>query len=487
MESSRNEIITQIVHQQELRDKIERQYYTENLYAFNRDIIRYPDLQEPLHRDMCNFVDVDLNKTRRGLMLIPRGHLKSSVITVSYCAQLIARNPNIRILIANATYLPAVSFLSQIKNILSRNEKYQSLFGDMSKGAQKWSENMITVNKGKNIDFEKKEATVTAYGMGGNLVSQHYDVIIFDDVVNRDTVSTKDQIEKTKIYYRDCLDLLEPGGLFLAIGTRWHFDDLYSWMIDTEEGLGRSFSTMVRQSYEGEFGRGQILFPKKFSWKHLEELKAQKGPYEFSAQYMNNPIDDDNADFKRSWFKYYLDDDIKGKKLSIFTICDPAISQKKEADFTAIITVGVDQFNNWFILDIVRDKLNPNQIIHALFAIDERFHPRTIGIEMVSFQKSLQYTLQDEMRKLGRFLPIKEIRPDSNEPKEMRIRGLQARYSNGSIFHNKQLMNVEFLEDELLRFPRGKHDDIADALAYIPQIAGKPKEKRSRQRAHYLY
>jgi phage terminase large subunit-like protein len=69
------------------------------------------------------------------------------------------------------------------------------------------------------------------------------------------------------------------------------------------------------------------------------------------------------------------------------------------------------------------------------------------------------------MRKRNKFFMIEELKADVD--KERRIKGLQPRYACGSIYHKA---NMGELEEELLLFPKSPHDDIADALAYVPQI-----------------
>jgi phage terminase large subunit-like protein len=58
--------------------------------------------------------------------------------------------------------------------------------------------------------------------------------------------------------------------------------------------------------------------------------------------------------------------------------------------------------------------------------------------------------------------------------KEIRIRGLIPRYQTESIYHIVDECND--LESELLMFPKGTHDDCADAAAYQVQIADRPDD-----------
>jgi phage terminase large subunit-like protein len=64
-------------------------------------------------------------------------------------------------------------------------------------------------------------------------------------------------------------------------------------------------------------------------------------------------------------------------------------------------------------------------------------------------------------------------------PKEDRIEGLIPRYANGDIFHIEELCNQ--LEDQLLRFPKGKNDDIIDSLAYQIDFCKAPDEKKQQK------
>lgn len=471
---NREEVIQKILDLEAVKKEMDARKFTKDLFLFNKEVLQVEgkNHEQPLsefHHEMCDFV---MSKSKRKLILVPRGHMKSTLVTIGYSLMRIAQDPSVRILIANATYDMATSFLGQIKKHLQNNEIFRGYYGDLAKNASRWSENMISVPQLK--PFEKKEATVTTYGVGGNLVSQHYDLIIMDDIVNRDLVSTPEQIQKTILFYKDALDLLEPGGILIIIGTRWSDADLYGWLLDKSnpERAYEDFDLFFRQAYEGNLETGQdlkLLFPQKYTQTILEDLKRSKGPLEFAAQYMNNPMPSEEAKFKPQWFKQVLEDELKWREMSYFTMVDPAIGQLKDSDRTAIVTVGVDQFNNWFVVNVIWEKLLPSDTINYIFANWERFQPRNIGIEMVSFQKSLQYALHDEMRRRNIYLPIVELK--ASRSKEERIEGLIPRYANGSIFHLTQCPYREELEEELMRFPRGKHDDVIDALAYGLQIA----------------
>ena len=198
--ANREAIIQKIIELEAVKKELQSRKYGRDLYLFNTEVLDVATLGElaPFHKELCDFATSE--GKRKKLILVPRSHLKSTLVTVGYSLQRIVTNPNVRILIANATYDMATTFLSQIKRHLRFNEKLKNIYGDLSQNADRWSENMLTVVSDQS--YAKKEATVTAYGIGGNLVSQHYDLIIMDDVVNRDFINTPEQIQELFCFTR---------------------------------------------------------------------------------------------------------------------------------------------------------------------------------------------------------------------------------------------------------------------------------------------
>jgi len=488
---NKQEILEALLREKEINDRLAKDVLQNDLFKFNKKVLdaeigkgKVP--LAPFHEELCNFVMKHRNKKR--LILVPRSHLKSTLITIGYSVFKIVHDPSVRILIANATYKMATAFLGEIKKHLKYNENLIRLYGNLAEDPLKWSEDMITLKTAKT-SHGKKEATVTAFGMGGNLVSQHYDLIILDDIVNRDMINTREQIEKTIMFYKDVLDLADSQSTeFLVIGTRWHDRDLYDWILNPDNRIVQSYEQMIRRAYEGNLENDSFvpLWPEKFTRSYLKELLREKSPYEFSCQYQNDPVPDEDAVFKTNWFRYYEPTELKGRPLNKYVLCDPAISLEKEADYTAMVVVGVDDFGFWYILDIFRDHVNPSQLIDNIFYLNEKWHPLDIGIEDVAFQKTLQYSIQEEMKKRNIYLPLREVKPQLRT-KDNRIRGLQPLYANGKILHNKDLVYNDYLEDELIRFPRGRYDDVVDALSYAKDLVTTPKRKRDRHRDYISY
>jgi predicted phage terminase large subunit-like protein len=442
----------------------QKQAYANDLYAFNRDIMEWPDLYAPLHKTLCDFVQDNYMK-KKILILLPRGTFKSSVITVGFSLWQIAKDQNVRILISNATYPMAVSFLGQIKKHIQGNEKFKQIFGEMYVPTEQWREDRISVSKETLLSMA-----------------------IFDDVVARENIGTKDQIEKTKNFFRDTLDLIDPQANghkpLIIIGTTWHYDDLYAWIMDKRNNLYQDFAILRLPAYEGEWGKGKLLFPRRLTWTTLKKLKEQQGEYHFSAQYMLNPIPEASQVFKPP-FKYYEQTDLRGIEMNKFMTIDPALTESKDADFSAIVVVGVDKENSWYILDLWREQCLPDKLINQIFYMDEKWKPVSIGLETTAYQKMLQYEIINQMKSRNRFLAIKELK-HTDTTKDERIRGLQPRFEVGNVLLPEREAHklTEYLEDELQRFPRSANDDMVDALASMNELAFPKKMKEEKSNLH---
>lgn len=218
---------------------------------------------------------------------------------------------------------------------------------------------------------------------------------------------------------------------------------------------------------------GSLFFPERLSREFLDDARRKMGSYLFANQYQNEIIPDDAKNFKREWLKYWSS---LPNNLWTFIFIDPAISQQDSADFTGLVVVSVDPDGYWYIRRAKRYRLTPTQLVEMLFTLKREFNPLTIGIEDVAFQKSLIYFATEEMHRRGDPLPLFGIKPTPEKTKEMRILGLVPRFEFGRVFLGP---DCDDLLLELGQFPRGSHDDVIDALAYIEQIAVIPQKERN--------
>jgi len=188
-------------------------------------------------------------------------------------------------------------------------------------------------------------------------------------------------------------------------------------------------------------------------------------------------ISPDSQKFKREYFKYYdVTPDLD--TLNIYTTVDLAISQKVNADYSAIVTVGVNSAGHWFVLDVEYGRYDPSTTIDAIFAAVQKWRPICVGVEVVAYQAALQHFLEKEMPRRGIFFRITPLKAEKK--KEIRIDNIQPRFAVGTVWFRRGAMWLDKLEGELLAYPHGAHDDVIDALAYMEQVAAAPYEYTGR-------
>lgn len=105
------------------------------------------------------------------MILVPRACFKSTFFTVGRTIQALCADRDSRTLIANATLTNSQKFLSEIKDQLRKNPELERLYGKFYDPKLRWNEGEIDI-LGKGLG--SRESSVTAIGVGGNLVSQHY-------------------------------------------------------------------------------------------------------------------------------------------------------------------------------------------------------------------------------------------------------------------------------------------------------------------------
>jgi phage terminase large subunit-like protein len=443
------------------KEKGLRDLFFFNKYILESDPRRQNLLVDHVHGEWTKWYKD--STTRIKMILVPRACFKSTFFTVGRTLQSICQNRNSRILIANATLNNAQKFLSEMKDHLRKNEELKKLYGEFYDPKARWNEDEFEVI-GKGLGT--KEATVTAVGVGGNLVSQHYSMIICDDLVNLENSSTRYQAEKVIDWWKRAFSLLDYDGEMIIIGTRWSYYELYSWIM---EKYGKEIDSYIRGAY---LPSGKLYFPELLNEEKLAELRSLQGSYVYSAFYLNDPVDEESALIKRSMLKYWGPGEAITSPpggMNVFAVCDPAVSQSEYADESSIIIVGVDMENNWWILETRSGKWTTGELIEQLFAVNAQWHPTTMTIEVIGQAQGIMSPIHSEEDRRNIFLPLLEITVRPQIKKEIRIRSvLQPRFERGKVYMKSDMFD---LEEQILKFPRGKRDDMIDALTDIEDIS----------------
>lgn len=402
-----------------------------------------------------------------------REHYKSTIITFALTIQNILNDPNITVGIFSHTRPIAKAFLRQIKREFELNEHLKALFPDIlyqspAKESIKWSEDDgIIVKRSSN----SKEATVEAWGVvDGQPTGKHFSLLVYDDIVTKESVTTPEMIEKTTDALALSYNLGAHGGKRRFIGTRYHFSDTYKTVIERETASPRIHAATVDGS-----PTGNAVF---LTNEQLQEKRRDMGPYVFSSQMLQNPVADGSQGFKREWLRYY--DGQPPKDCVWYLLIDAASSKKKGSDYTSMWAVGLSGDKNYYAIPEVRDRLNLTERASRLIALHRRYKPIQVRYERYGVAADIEYIKTVMEAESYRFDIIEVAGPTS---KEDRIKRLIPLYEQGFMYLPRQhivtdyegkardLVN-DFIEQEYAAFPVPIHDDMLDAKSRICEVEG---------------
>lgn len=288
----------------------------DDFYYFAKYVVGFSLMEERPHRELCDLLVAGvtssttlgikcapLNLTRqrdtlRKLILWPRGSFKSSVSTQAFPIWLLWHNPNLRILIDSETMHNAKTYLAGIRSVLQNNkmvravctnERGEYMLEPAYKTANGFTDDSVILATRTNANL--KEPTIFCSGVDNARTGMHVDVILMDDLVSERNVTTSAQIEKTYDHYRMSRSLLDPGGLQIIIGTRYHMSDMYGQLMalhaeDDPDDLN-SMSITVKPAISQD---GVLLFPNRLTEKFLEEQRKAQGSYIFSCNPKGAPV-----------------------------------------------------------------------------------------------------------------------------------------------------------------------------------------------------
>ena len=431
------------------------------------------------------------DSVRRVMFVAPRNSAKTTCCAKKAPLWLLGRSPDIKILILSRTGAKARSNMRFIRQNIEGNSRVRAVFPWLEpSGDAPWSDDQITV---KNTRMDG-EVSVMAVGLGGSITGFRSDLLIVDDLVDRTNVNTDIQREKVVEFWNEIVfPTLNPDGRIFVICTRWSNKDFYSLLMEQE--AYRDNIHVVSAFREDEDGKpvkdagGQYIsyWPERWPVEKLLQIREEIGSLAFSAQYLNNPSGYEGRLFKPEWIHHYtVDDDIlpkQGNMVYVMSV-DPNISEEPEADNTAIVTLAVDsKRGDVYVLDIFARPMGfLNQVEHLkMYALRRQLSVgktfllgeqtiMKIGVESVAYQKALQATGY----LMG--LPVVEVH-HSKMDKVTRLLRMQPHIENGRIkfpdptVHSDVRWWEPFLE-EYLSFPRGRRDDMMDALEIAVEIAG---------------
>jgi predicted phage terminase large subunit-like protein len=464
---------------------LEKEELLNDFFKFTIVVLGY--LVMPFHYRWARFQ----MSRKRSLVLAPRDHGKSIILTIAYLVWRIVKNPNIRILIVSNSATTAQKFLEAIKSHFEKNTTLIALFGDYT--SKRWNTEAITVSTRTAIGY--KEPTCSTVGVYGSIVSGHFDLIMCDDLVDFENARSKEGRDKLWSWlWTVLMPTLETSetdpdkdGEIHFIGTRYDDDDLYGRGIAAPTVTTRQDGTVETDNagflrncfmrdgalvnmggreanYTSEGKAIEIrydkpdtiraLWPERKSVTRLLQTRIDAGSVIYEMQYQNNAELAKGRIFKR----YHFNGTWKHLPANclLYLGVDLAVSKKTSADYFCVCLIAVSPEKIVYIIDIWRDKISAPKQFTAIKAEYAKHRFAKCGVESVAYQEAMVQWLSENSD-----VPVVGV--PRNSDKVIRACGIQGHIENGRVLLPEG-RDLSWFVDEMCMFPEGVHDDGFDAL-----------------------
>ncbi len=485
-----------------------------SLYCFATLVMGYNDITLDLHDKYCRFLSSS-SQRKQGTM--PRSFVKTWLGSIAYPIWVTLPRkehdefpyegawddrfwqlgPDMRILIASYVISNSEKMMSLIRRTYENSQMMLALYPEVippNFNHTKWSNQSACINRTENYT----ESTFEAAGIGGASTSRHYDLIIEDDLIyakkddfsDRELQPGQEDIDKAIGWHKLCTSLLVPGKHthIHNLGTRWATHDLVDYITTHEPDYEKFQLAAVIEEDGRHWTECKPTWPECYDIDQLKRIEHAQGPYMFSTQYLLKPSSPQERLFDIKWLEFYTSNDFVPTETRIFTTVDLAEwgdSKRKSHDCNAVVlTCAWDTKNHCWVLGYDVGRFNPSEMIYLMAKHWKIYHPESIHAEAVYYQKALAHFARVFMED-GKvpWMRIKEVKPEGNIAKEIRIRAIEPQASNHAIHCKPE--HKEFIQEFSEYIPNNNtcKKDILDAMAYQIQVArpGEVKEQEARR------
>ena len=389
-----------------------------------------------------------------GAMFIePREHGKTVRWSFAYPLWQVLTGKSRYVLLIGSSQTAAQENLINIRTELEENEQILADFGDLR--GDRWSDARIELKNGSCVQAKGSGAS-----MRGTRFRQYRpDLIILDDILKDEGVESPTTRSKIHRWLKRVAFNLGKTAFIVWVNTVFHSDDPASRLLrEMEEGTLKRWVAVRLSCYKPD---GSLLWPENWSAEVLEEKRQVLGTDVFSTEYENEPLSDEERIIKTEWISLHAYTPAElPPALRYVAGVDPAAGKH---DRTAIVTLGVDSSGTLWEVDFWAQVCSEDETVRQLMVKHQKYHYEVIAWEEVTFTNIYARYVMRMAAAENVYLPIKTVKV-GKESKEVRIRSISPLIENG-ILRFRDRGNRELVE-ELTSFPKGRFDDLADALAY---------------------
>jgi predicted phage terminase large subunit-like protein len=397
-------------------------------------------------------------KTRRLIVNLPPGHLKTSLGSVCLAARMLAQNPALKIiLVTHAEHLSK----SIARNILAilRASWFKELFATRIKRGHAEVTDFGTTSGGGVF--------VTSFH--GRFTGRRADVIIVDDP--HDITDNVAQIENTvESFSTVLLSRLNDrkAGRVLVIAHRVHERDLSAYLLQRKNWKHVLLPLVATktQSYETTSGnwvrhKGELLRPNEFGPEELDDLRANSFQPDFEMLYQQDCDLQALPTITAEHFPTIRE--LMPPTAPVVLSVDAGMTKRDTSAFS-VIAVWRLSLDRYYLIDLFREQCDYSNLRREVRRLYKKYRPVAILIERAANGHALISDLSRKFPRLAEF--VIPIDPDGRS-KSARLR-VHAKTIIAKRIHLPA--DAPWRDDfvaEFVEFPRGKFTDQVDATTQL--------------------
>ena len=402
-------------------------------------------------------------ETRRLIVNLPPGHLKTLLGSVSLAAWMLAHDPTLKIIIVSHAEHLSKAIARNIRTIL-QSSWFKELFATRIKRGH-----------AEVTDFGTSAGGgVFVTSFHGRFTGRRADVIIVDDP--HDIADELKQIESAiESFSTVLLSRLNDRktGRVLVIAHRVHERDLSEYLLRKKkwEHVVLPLVATKEQTYETSSKtwrrrKGELLRPDVFGLDDLDELREDCFHPDFEMLYQQ---DCDLQALPAIGAEHFpAISELMPPSAPIVLSVDAGVKKRATSAFSVIEAwrLGADRY---YLIDLFREQCDYSDLFHEVRRFHKKYRPVAILIERAANGHALISELSRKYKQLAKL--VVPIDPDGRS-KSTRLRVHAATIIAKRIHLPADVSWRDDFVTEFVEFPHGKFTDQVDATTQFLDRAG---------------
>ena len=414
-----------------------------------------------VHQEICETLDnflkdlIDGKRPRLIITMPPRSG-KSEIVSRRFPAYFLGKYPDLSIISVSYSASLAEDFSRDVQRIIDSDE-YKKIFPNTKLSDKKDKNYKRTSDFFEIVDHK---GVYCSAGVGGSITGKGCDILIIDDPIkNRQEANSETVRKKIYDWYSStAYTRLSPIGGVIMMCTRWHLDDLIGKVLSDKNQ--KPFHVIsypaIAEHDEPHRKQGEALQPERFSLEILNEIKSTLSTADWLSLYQQKPVPEGGAIFETSKLRYY-DESSEPKRFDqIVGSWDMTFKENKTSDFVVGQLWG-RKGADFYLLDMVRDRMDFVKTLKVFINFANKH--KNCNCWLVEDKANGTAIISTLKKHISGIIPI-----TPKESKQERAYAITPYLEAGNIFFPKNQNFTKDLEEEMLQFPAGAHDDTVDSM-----------------------